>query len=63
MRSLIPQKIIHHKIYKKMIKKMDTGDTNHNNLWSPNTILITSDAMLQNIDENRLCKGKFEVEV
>ena len=40
---------------------IETDDTNHDYLWPPNTILIASDSMLQNIDENRLCKGKFKV--
>ena len=42
---------------------VESDDTNDDYSWPPNTILITSDSMLQHIDENGLCKGKFKVKV
>ena len=41
----------------------DITQSNDSKMWPPHTILIASDSMLQNVDETRLCKNKYNVKV
>ena len=42
---------------------MQSNESKKFNIWPPRTILIASDSMLKNVDETRLRKNKYNVNV